>query len=70
MFVSCTSLETIWAENFYGLVETGRLMFSGCSRLVGERGYVSEQMDDWKRLHFETDGVLTHPDSVEDECEM
>ena len=49
------------AENFYGSVETGSLMFSGCRRLVGERGYVPEQMDDWKHLHFETDGVLTHP---------
>ena len=46
MFVSCASLETIWAENFYGSVETGSLMFSGCRRLVGERGYVPEQMDD------------------------
>ena len=69
MFVSCASLETIWAENFYGSVETGSLMFSGCGRLVGERGYVPEQMDDWRQLHFETDGVLTHPDPAEDERE-
>ena len=30
MFVSCASLETIWAESFYGSVESGTLMFSGC----------------------------------------
>ena len=33
MFVSCASLETIWADSFYGSVESGTLMFSGCRRL-------------------------------------
>lgn len=67
MFVSCASLETIWADNFYGSVTSGSMMFSGCRRLVGERGYVPEQMDDHLNLHFETTGVLTHTDGSEDE---
>ncbi|OUO31705.1 hypothetical protein [Olsenella sp. An293] len=67
MFVSCASLETIWANSFYGSVESGTLMFSGCRRLVGERGYVPEQSDDHLNLHFESTGVLTHPDGSEDE---
>ena len=62
MFVSCGSLETIRADNFYAHVESGVLMFSGCRRLVGERGYVPEQTDDHLNLHFETTGVLTHTD--------
>lgn len=69
MFVSCASLETIWADSFYGSVESGTLMFSGCRRLVGERGYVPEQSDDHLNLHFESSGVLTHPDGSEDERE-
>ncbi len=69
MFVSCASLETIWADSFYGSVESGTLMFSGCRRLVGERGYVPEQTDDHLNLHFESTGVLTHPDGSEDERE-
>ena len=69
MFVSCASLETIWADSFYGSVESGTLMFSGCRRLVGERGYVPEQSDDHLNLHFESSGVLTHPDESEDERE-
>ena len=69
MFVSCASLETIWADSFYGSVESGTLMFSGCRRLVGERGYVPEQTDDHLNLHFETTGVLTHTDGSEDERE-
>ncbi|MCF2622303.1 leucine-rich repeat domain-containing protein [Collinsella tanakaei] len=69
MFVSCASLETIWADSFYGSVESGTLMFSGCRRLVGERGYVPEQTDDHLNLHFESSGVLTHPDESEDERE-
>lgn len=69
MFVSCASLETIWADSFYGSVESGTLMFSGCRRLVGERGYVPEQSDDHLNLHFESTGVLTHPDGSEDERE-
>lgn len=69
MFVSCVSLETIWADSFYGSVESGTLMFSGCRRLVGERGYVPEQGDDHLNLHFESTGVLTHPDGSEDERE-
>lgn len=69
MFVSCASLETIWADSFYGSVESGTLMFSGCRRLVGERGYVPEQSDDHLNLHFESTGVLTHPGGSEDERE-
>ena len=69
MFVSCGSLETIRADNFYAHVESGTLMFSGCGRLVGERGYVPEQTDDHLNLHFETTGVLTHTDGSEDERE-
>ena len=69
MFASCASLETIRADSFYGSVESGTLMFSGCRRLVGERGYVPEQMDDHLNLHFETTGVLTHTDGSEDERE-
>lgn len=69
MFVSCGSLETIRADNFYAHVESGTLMFSGCRRLVGERGYVPEQTDDHLNLHFETTGVLTHTDGSEDERE-
>ena len=67
MFVSCSCLETIRADNFYAHVESGTLMFSGCQRLVGERGYVPEQTDDHLNLHFETTGVLTHTDGSEDE---
>lgn len=69
MFVSCGSLETIRADNFYAHIESGTLMFSGCRRLVGERGYVPEQTDDHLNLHFETTGVLTHTDGSEDERE-
>lgn len=59
MFVSCRSLETIWADDFYGSVTSSSLMFNGCSRLVGEKGYVPAQMDNQGELHFETNGVLT-----------
>lgn len=69
MFVSCGSLETIRADNFYAHIESGTLMFSGCRRLVGERGYVPEQTDDHLNLHFEMTGVLTHTDGSEDERE-
>ena len=61
MFVSCASLETIWADVFMGSVTSGSLMFSGCSRLVGGEGYVPEQMDDHDELNFGESGVLTAP---------
>lgn len=44
MFVSCESLETIWADGFASSVASGSLMFSGCTRLVGGRGYVPASM--------------------------
>lgn len=61
MFVSCASLETIWAEVFMGNVTSGSLMFSGCRRLVGGEGYVPEQMDNHNELNFGESGVLTAP---------
>lgn len=61
MFVSCASLETIWAEVFMGSVTSGSLMFSGCRRLVGGEGYVPEQMDSHNELNFGESGVLTAP---------
>lgn len=61
MFVSCASLETIWADVFMGSVTSGSLMFSGCRRLVGGEGYVPEQMDDHDELNFGESGVLTAP---------
>lgn len=61
MFVSCASLETIWADVFMGYVTSGTLMFSGCRRLVGGEGYVPEQMDDHDALNFGESGVLTYP---------
>ena len=61
MFVSCASLETIWAEVFMGNVTSGTLMFSGCRRLVGGEGYVPEQMDNHNELNFGESGVLTAP---------
>ena len=63
MFVSCASLETIWAEVFMGSVTSGSLMFSGCRRLVGGEGYVPEQTDDHDALNFGESGVLTYPDA-------
>lgn len=61
MFVSCPSLETIWADGFTSSAASGSLMFSGCSRLVGGRGYVPGQMDDHAELNYGVDGVLTDP---------
>lgn len=63
MFVSCASLETIWADVFMGYVTSGSLMFSGCRRLVGGEGYVPEQTDDHDALNFGESGVLTYPDA-------
>ena len=62
MFVSCPSLETIWADGFTSSAASGSLMFSGCSRLVGGRGYVPGQMDNHAELNYGEDGVLTDPD--------
>lgn len=61
MFVSCASLETIWAEGFVSSATSGSLMFSGCRRLVGGQGYVPGQMDDHAELSYGEDGVLTDP---------
>ena len=61
MFVSCPSLETIWADGFTSSATSGSLMFSGCSRLVGGRGYVPGQMDHHAELNYGVDGVLTDP---------
>ena len=61
MFVSCPSLETIWADGFTSSATSGSLMFSGCSRLVGGQGYVPEQMDNHNELNYGVDGVLTDP---------
>lgn len=69
MFVSCGSLETIRAEVFMGNVTSGSLMFSGCRRLVGGKGYVPEQMDDHDALNFGETGVLTYSDGSGDERE-
>lgn len=63
MFVSCPSLETIWADGFASSATSGSLMFSGCSRLVGGQGYVPEQMDNHNELNYGADGVLTDPAS-------
>ena len=63
MFVSCPSLETIWADGFISSATSGSLMFSGCSRLVGGQGYVPEQMDNHNELNYGVDGVLTDPAS-------
>ena len=63
MFVSCASLETIWADGFASSATSGSLMFSGCSRLVGGQGYVPEQMDNHNELNYGEDGVLTDPAS-------
>lgn len=61
MFVSCPSLETIWADGFTSSATSGSLMFSGCGRLVGGQGYVPGQMDDHGALNYGEDGVLTDP---------
>ena len=61
MFVSCPSLETIWADGFTSSATSGSLMFSGCGRLVGGQGYVPGQMDDHGALSYGEDGVLTDP---------
>lgn len=63
MFVSCPSLETIWADGFTSSAASGSLMFSGCSRLVGGQGYVPGQMDNHNELNYGVDGVLTDPAS-------
>ena len=63
MFVSCPSLETIWADGFTSSATSGSLMFSGCSRLVGGQGYVPEQMDNHNELNYGVDGVLTDPEA-------
>ena len=63
MFVSCASLETIWADGFTSSATSGSLMFSGCSRLVGGQGYVPGQMDNHNELNYGVDGVLTDPAS-------
>lgn len=63
MFVSCESLETIWADGFASSVASGSLMFSGCTRLVGGRGYVPASMDNQDELFLGEDGVLTDPAS-------
>lgn len=69
MFVSCASLETIRAEVFMGNVASGSLMFNGCRRLVGGKGYVPEQTDDHDALNFGDSGVLTYSDGSGDERE-
>lgn len=61
MFVSCPSLETIWADGFTSSATSGSLMFSGCSRLVGGLGYVPGQMDNHAELNYGVDGLLADP---------
>ena len=61
MFVSCPLLETIWTDGSTSSATSGSLIFSGCSRLIGNQGYVPEQMDNHAELHYEGDDVLTDP---------
>lgn len=61
MFVSCASLETIWADGFVSSVTSGGLMFSGCTRLVGGQGYVPSMTDSHSKLAYGESGVLTDP---------
>lgn len=58
MFVNCFLPETMWADDFYGQMGSGKLMFSRCSRLVGEKGYLSAQTDNHQELHFGATGAL------------
>ncbi len=67
MFTSCPSLETIWVDGFESSVTSGSLMFSGCTRLVGGKGYVPAQMDNQDELNLGEDGVLTDPSADERE---
>lgn len=59
MFMSCASLETVYAATPPTSVKSGSLMFSGCTRLVGGLGYVPKQTDTHAKLTY--DGVLTDP---------
>lgn len=59
MFMSCASLETVYATTPPTSVKSGSLMFSGCTRLVGGSGCVPKQTDTHAKLTY--DGVLTDP---------
>ena len=70
MFVSCASLETIWGRK---LLRVRRERDAHVQRVPGAssgRGATSRSRGTTHlNLHFESTGVLTHPDGSEDERE-
>mgnify|MGYP000721362153 CR=1 FL=1 len=52
MFVSCPSLETIWADGFTSSARAGRSCSAAASRLVGGQGYVPGQMEQPQRAQL------------------
>ena len=62
MFNGCASLETIWATSFDGSAITSYAsVLYGCSRLVGQTGYVAASSAGKAALSFGATGVLTDP---------
>ena len=64
MFSSCTSLESVYARGFDASAVTGfDVMFYGCERLVGAKGYVPSRTSSKAALGFGDEGALTDPDA-------
>lgn len=62
MFVSCGSLETIYATSFSNAGLSGSLMFNGCNRLVGGTdGFVPSTTSGASVCKLGAGGVLTDP---------
>ena len=62
MFTSCGSLETIWATSFdNSAISSYTSVLYGCSRLVGQAGYVPASTAGKAALSLGSSGVLTNP---------
>ncbi len=62
MFLSCSSLESVYARGFdAGAVTEAALVFQNCSRLVGGAGFVSASSSGASSLSFGEKGSLTDP---------
>lgn len=62
MFANCSSLESVFARGFDASAVTGcAVMFYGCDRLVGARGFVPATVSNVGVLSFGDEGALTDP---------
>lgn len=64
MFMSCGSLETIWATSFdRSSITASASVLYGCARLVGGTGYVAASSAGASALSLGSAGVLTDPNA-------